>query len=166
MTTRTVAAIVLALAVAGLLMQPAGPTPDPVAPDVPDVPAGPLSLVGAFVGADPRADALAFAALAGELAGGLREDGKPAWPDGSPRQPVITSGVALERVRHAASNGYCRGVTIGERCPEVRDRVRAYLDSTVGKSGKPFDDGTRAAWVAALEEVSRAATEAAKAATR
>lgn len=160
MSRSTIAAVVLAASLA-LLLLPA-PAPAPIEPEVPDVPAGALSLVGAFVSEDRRADALAFAALAAELASGLREDGLPTWPDGSPREPVITSGVALERVRHAASNGFCRGVTIGQRNPQVRERVRDYLDATVGKSGRPFDAEARAAWAAAMDEVSRAAMEAAR----
>jgi hypothetical protein len=126
------------------------PTPGPTPPPPPPAPAGPLDLVGLFVGQHGAADAAVVAALTGELADEIE------W-DGEQTTPILTSGVALDDLRRRARELRCRGVSIGQRQPAARDAIAKHLDEAVGDEGGPIDVAKRAAWVKAMREISEAA---------
>jgi hypothetical protein len=120
------------------------PTPAPVPPDA-------FSLRGKFVGPTAAEDASTMAALCGELAECIDYDGK--------HDQRLKTGVAFDELRIAAREMRCRGESIGARQPAVRDAVHKFLDDAVGSSGGPVTPESRAAWVAALRDLSRAAAD-------
>ena len=139
-----IAAAVLAVAAWSWTSRPAAPTP---APD-----AGPLVLRGLFRGPTAAEDATTIAGLCEELAAEIEWDAMQA-------EPMLATGVALDTLRERARMLRCRGVSIGERQPVARDAIAAYLDRTVGKSGGPLTPETRAAWISAFRDISRAAAD-------
>lgn len=146
------AAIAAALVLAAILLLPSwsrdvAPTP------VPD--AGPLSLEGSFSGATASDDAILVGSLLLELADELEYDG-------SQSEPSIRTGVQIDHLRKTARVLRCRGESIGDRQPEARDKIAAYLEAHVGTDGGPLTPETRAAWISAFRDVGRAATDAAK----
>lgn len=124
--------------------QAPAPTPAPVPPDA-------FSLRGKFIGPTAAEDASTMAALCGELAECIDYDGK--------HDQRLKTGVAFDELRIAAREMRCRGESIGARQPQVRDAVHKFLDDAVGSSGGPVTPESRAAWVAALRDLSRAAAD-------
>ena len=120
------------------------PTPAPVPPDA-------FSLRGKFIGPTAAEDASTMAALCGELAECIDYDGK--------HDQRLKTGVAFDELRIAAREMRCRGESIGARQPQVRDAVHKFLDDAVGSSGGPVTPESRAAWVSALRDLSRAAAD-------
>lgn len=126
--------------------QAPSPTPAPVPPDA-------FTLRGKFVGPSAATDAAMFAALLGELADCLEQDGQRK--DG----PRLRTGVAFDELRIAAREARMRGESLGARQPAVRDAVHGFLDQAVGTSGGPVTPESRNAWVQAYRDLSKACEE-------
>jgi hypothetical protein len=124
------------------------PTPAPPAP-------GEFSLRGKFTGPSAADDAAVLSALCGELASIIE------W-DGMLEEPRLKSGVAFDELRVAAREARCRGESIGQRQPLVRDAIQHYLDAAVGTSGGPITPEGRAKWIAAYRHLGRVCGDAAK----
>ena len=145
-----VAALALLIAAAiAFAPQRQAPTPTP-APAPPDA----FTLRGKFIGPTAAEDASTMSALCGELAECIDYDGK--------HDQRLKTGVAFDELRIAAREMRCRGESIGARQPQVRDAVHKFLDDAVGSSGGPVTPESRAAWVAALRDLSRAAADVTK----
>ena len=145
---RHVAAIGLIGLAAMSMLGPRDAAPTP--PPQPAPPSGPVVLTGLFQGATAAEDASIVAGLTGELA-------EEIYWDWQQDKPYFTTGVSLDELRRRARELRCRGISIGQRQPAVRDAIAAYLDRTVGNSGGPIDATQRATWVAALRDISEAA---------
>ena len=141
-------ALLVAAVIAFAPNRPA-PTPSP-APAPPDA----FTLRGKFVGPTAAEDASTMAALCGELAECIEYDGK--------HDQRLKTGVAFDELRIAAREMRCKGESIGARQPQVRDAVHKFLDDAVGSSGGPVTPESRAAWVSALRDLSRAAADVTK----
>lgn len=124
--------------------QTPSPTPAPVPPDA-------FTLRGKFLGPSAAADAATLSALCDELASCIEWDGQ--------HDQRLKTGVAFDELRIAAREMRCRGDSIGARQPKVRDAVHKFLDDAVGTSGGPVTPESRAAWVSALRDLSRAAAD-------
>ena len=124
------------------------PTPAPPAP-------GEFSLRGKFTGPSAADDAAVLSALCDELANIIE------W-DGMLEEPRLKSGVAFDELRVAAREARCRGESIGQRQPLVRDAIQHYLDAAVGTSGGPITPEGRAKWIAAYRHLGRVCGDAAK----
>jgi hypothetical protein len=150
MTDRTrytlAAALLLGCLVAWLMEASPAPTPAP-APD------GGLSLRGRFVGPTAAADAATLAAFADELAAEIEHDSMQA-------EPFFRSAAQYDELRTRARMLRCRGESIGERQPRVREAIEKYLTDAVGTSGGPVTPAQRTAWAVAYREIGRAAGEA------
>ena len=120
------------------------PTPAPVPPDA-------FTLRGKFIGERAASDASVMSALCAELADCIEYDGQ--------HDQRLKTGVAFDDLRIAARELRCKGESIGARQPQVRDAVHKFLDDAVGSSGGPVTPETRAAWVEALRDLSRAAAD-------
>jgi hypothetical protein len=145
-----VAAIALVAAAAIAFMpskQAPAPTPAPVPPDA-------FTLRGRFIGPTAAEDASTMAALCRELADCIEYDGQ--------HDQRLKTGVAFDDLRIAAREMRCRGESIGARQPQVKDAVHKFLDDAVGSSGGPVTPESRAAWVSALRDLSRAAADVTK----
>ena len=127
--------------------QAPAPGPAPAPPDA-------FSLRGKFIGPTAAEDASTMAALCGELAECIDYDGK--------HDQRLKTGVAFDDLRIAAREMRCKGESIGARQPQVRDAVHKFLDDAVGSSGGPVTPESRAAWVSALRDLSRAAADVTK----
>jgi hypothetical protein len=127
--------------------QAPAPGPAPAPPDA-------FSLRGKFIGPSAAADASTMAALCGELADCIEYDGN--------HDQRLKTGVAFDDLRIAAREMRCKGESIGARQPQVRDAVHKFLDDAVGSSGGPVTPESRAAWVSALRDLSRAAADVTK----
>jgi len=139
------AALVVAAAIAFMPSKPAPkPQPVPVPPDA-------FTLRGKFVGPTAAEDAATMSALCGELAECIEYDGQ--------HDQRLKTGVAFDELRIAAREMRCKGESIGARQPQVRDAVHKFLDDSVGSSGGPVTPESRAAWVSALRDLSRAAAD-------
>ena len=92
-----------------------------------------------------------MSALCGELADCIEYDGS--------HDQRLKTGVAFDELRIAARELRCKGESIGARQPQVRDAVHKFLDDAVGSSGGPVTPESRAAWVSALRDLSRAAAD-------
>ena len=123
------------------------PSPAPVPPDA-------FTLKGKFIGERAASDAMTLSALCAELADCIEYDGQ--------HEQRLKSGVAFDELRIAAREMRCRGESIGARQPHVRDAVHRFLDDAVGSSGGPVTPESRAAWVSALRDLSRAAADVTK----
>jgi hypothetical protein len=144
------AAVALLVAAAIAFMpSKAAPTPQPV-----PVPPDAFTLRGKFIGVTAASDAATFSALCAELADCIEYDGQ--------HDQRLRTGVAFDELRIAAREMRCRGESIGARQPQVRDSVHKFLDDSVGSSGGPVTPESRAAWVAALRDLARAAADVAK----
>ena len=141
-----VLALVVAAAIAFMPSRSSTPTPQP-APVPPDA----FTLRGKFIGPTAAEDAATMSALCGELASCIEYDGQ--------HDQRLKTGVAFDELRIAAREMRCRGESIGARQPQVRDAVHKFLDDSVGSSGGPVTPESRAAWVAALRDLSRAAAD-------
>lgn len=124
------------------------PTPAPPAP-------GEFSLRGKFTGPSAASDAAVLSALCDELANIIE------W-DGMLGEPRLKSGVAFDELRVAAREARCRGESIGQRQPLVRDAIQHYLDAAVGTSGGPITPDGRAKWIAAYRHLGRVCGDAAQ----
>jgi len=118
------------------------PSPSPVPPDA-------FSLRGKFIGPTAAEDSSIMAELCGSLADCIEYDGQ--------HDQRLKTGVAFDDLRIAAREMRCKGESIGARQPQVRDAVHKFLDDAVGSSGGPVTPESRAAWVSALRDLSRAA---------
>lgn len=123
------------------------PQPVPVPPDA-------FTLKGKFIGPTAAADAATMSALCGELADCIEYDGT--------HEQRLKTGVAFDELRIAAREARCKGDSIGARQPHVREAVHKFLDDAVGASGGPVTPESRAAWVSALRDLSRAAADVTK----
>jgi len=142
-----VAAVALLVA-AVIAFAPNRPAPAPgPAPAPPDA----FTLRGKFIGPSAAADASTMAALCAELADCIEYDGN--------HDQRLKTGVAFDDLRIAAREMRCEGESIGARQPQVRDAVHKFLDDAVGSSGGPVTPESRAAWVSALRDLSRAAAD-------
>jgi hypothetical protein len=139
----------LVAAAIAFMPQKATPTPQPV-----PVPPDAFTLRGKFIGPSAASDAATFSALCDELASCIEYDGS--------HDQRLKTGVAFDELRIAAREMRCRGESIGARQPQVRDSVHKFLDDSVGSSGGPVTPESRAAWVAALRDLARAAADVAK----
>lgn len=145
-------AVVVLLVAAAISFMPSRsstPTPEP-APVPPDA----FSLRGKFVGPSAAEDAATMSALCGELADCIEYDGT--------HDQRLKTGVAFDDLRIAAREMRCKGESIGARQPQVRDAVHKFLDDAVGSSGGPVTPESRAAWVSAFRDLSRAAADVTK----
>ena len=142
-------ALVVAAAIAFMPSRSSTPTPQPV-----PVPPDAFTLRGKFVGPTAAEDASTMSALCAELADCIEYDGS--------HDQRLKTGVAFDELRIAAREMRCRGESIGARQPAVRDAVHKFLDDAVGSSGGPVTPESRAAWVAALRDLSRAAADVTK----
>jgi hypothetical protein len=140
-----VLALVVAAAIAFMPSKPV-PTPQP-APVPPDA----FTLKGKFVGERAASDAMIMSELCASLADCIEYDGQ--------HDQRLKTGVAFDELRIAAREMRCRGESIGARQPQVRDAVHKFLDDSVGSSGGPVTPESRAAWVTALRDLSRAAAD-------
>ena len=145
MNTRSrLTACLLAVAVAAYFIPATAPTPQPD---------GELNLSKAFSGLTALEDASLVSALCGEIADVID------W-DALMGSPVLTTGHKLDTLRTRSREMFCRGESIGDRQPKMRDLVAKFLDSRLGVSGGPVTPEQRAAWVAAYREIARAANVA------
>lgn len=150
MTDRTrytlASALLLGCLLAWVLERPRSPTPAPQ-------PEGGLVLKGKFIGPTAAADAATLAAFADELAWEIEHDA-------AQQDPFFKTGVQYDELRTRARLLRCRGESIGERQPRVREAIEGYLNEAVGKSGGPVTPAQRTAWAAAYREIGRAAGDA------
>lgn len=145
MNTRSrLTACLVAVAVAAYFIPPAAPTPQPD---------GELNLSKAFSGLTALEDASLVSALCGEIADVID------W-DALMGSPVLTTGHKLDTLRTRSREMFCRGESIGDRQPKMRDLVARFLDSRLGVSGGPVTPEQRAAWSSAYREIARAANVA------
>jgi hypothetical protein len=140
-----VLALVVAAAIAFMPSKPA-PTPQPV-----PVPPDAFTLKGKFIGERAASDAIIMSELCASLADCIEYDGQ--------HDQRLKTGVAFDELRIAAREMRCKGESIGARQPQVRDAVHKFLDDSVGSSGGPVTPESRAAWVAALRDLARAAAD-------
>ena len=138
-------ALLVAAGIAVLPNRSSTPAPQPV----PVPPA--FTLRGKFVGESAASDASIMAALCSELADCIEYDGS--------HDQRLKTGVAFDELRVAAREARCKGDSIGARQPQVRDAVHKFLDDAVGSSGGPVTPESRAAWVSAFRDLSRAAAD-------
>jgi hypothetical protein len=112
-----------------------------------------LSLRGPFVGPSAAEDAAAFAGLCHGIAEALAADAtKPT--------PRITTGVHVEDLRIASSEGRFLPRSLSRDQPHAVAVAVRYLDCVVGTSGGPLAADSRQRWVEAFKELARAAEEA------
>ena len=120
------------------------------APPAPPAPVAEIDLTGAFRGPTAAEDAMLVASMADEVGGVIEWDGRQA-------EPKLTTGKALDQLRTRTREFLCRGESLGERHPRMRQIVADYLETKLGVAGGTITPEQRAAWVAAYREVSRAA---------
>ena len=109
-----------------------------------------ISLAGAFQGPNAAADAALLAEMAAAVAEMIEWDGKQP-------SPLLTTGHSLDQLRNRTREFLCKGESIGERNPRVRQIVGDFLESHLGTSGGAITPEQRASWVSAYREVSRSA---------
>lgn len=119
------------------------PTPEPLA----------FTLRGKFTGPTGPDDALLVQAMCDELSHEIAWDGRQA-------EPMFRTGVQLDALRTRTRELRCKGESIGDRQPAVRQAIHEYLDATIGVAGGPVSDQQRSKWVEAYRAVSRAAADA------
>jgi hypothetical protein len=146
--------VAIGLVLAAVLAMPRGQQQDEPTPS-PDT--GPLVLRGTFLGPSASDDASLVGALCHELADEIEFDG--TQPEA---ERYLKSGVAVDELRKASRVLRCRGISIGDRQPQARDIIAAYLDKNVGTDGGPLTAETRAAWASAYRDIGRAASDAAR----
>jgi hypothetical protein len=139
-------ALVVAAAIAFMPSRSSTPTPQPV-----PVPPDAFTLKGKFIGERAASDAIIMSELCASLADCIEYDGQ--------HDQRLKTGVAFDDLRIAAREMRCKGESIGARQPQVRDAVHKFLDDSVGSSGGPVTPESRAAWVSALRDLSRAAAD-------
>lgn len=143
--TLLVAALIAGAILAAVLEfapRPATPAPD-----------NGLSLRGKFIGASAAEDAAAMAGLCHGIADALASDG-------GRQSPRITTGVQIEDVRIAASEGRFLPRSLSREQPHAAAAAGRYLDEVAGTSGGPLDATSRSRWVEAYRTLAQAAEEA------
>lgn len=115
---------------------------------------GDLSLSRSFTGPTASADAALVAALCAEIADVIDWDAAQA-------APILTTGIKLDSLRTRSREMLCRGESVGDRQPKMRDAVARYLDVQLGISGGPVTPEIVAAWSRCYREIARAANVAA-----
>lgn len=144
---RTRVAIVLIAAAAALYFFSApGRSPEPQ-------PRPEIDLSAAFQGPTAADDAATVAAMADEVASVIEWDGAQA-------EPLLTTGRSLDQLRTRTREFLCRGESLGERHPRVRQIVGDYLETKLGTAGGSITPEQRAAWVSAYREIARSARHA------
>lgn len=151
MTPRARMLLALALVVGAVVAYVVDSRPPAPAPTPPEPLA--FTLRGKFSGPTGPDDALVVQALCAELADEISWDGRQA-------EPMFKTGVQLDALRTRARELRCRGESIGDRQPAVRQAIHEYLDATIGVAGGQVSDQQRAKWVDAYRAVSRAAADA------
>ena len=116
------------------------PQPTPVA----------LDLAGSLQGETAASDAITLAEMADEIANVIE------W-DGTREEPVLTTGFALDKFRTSTREFLCRGESLGDRHPELRERVAAFLDEQLGDDGGDLTPEQREKWVVSYREIARSA---------
>jgi hypothetical protein len=144
---RTLAVVILLAAAVWAWRSDYSPSPAPTPDDAR------LILRGLFVGETAAEDASVLAAFSAELADEIE------W-DGEQPEPMLKSGVQFDTLRVRARELRCRGQSIGDRQPRVRDAIHQFLDDAVGTSGGPVDRNQRAKWVDAYRVIAGAAANA------
>ena len=131
-----------------------GPAPEPT-------PASGLDLRGKFVGPHAAEDASLTAAITGQVADGLKTDGKVDIDgDGKIDPPRLKTGRQVWELRNVMRAYLTGGVLLGDRQPMVRDAIKAYLDQECGKSPGDLTDESKATWERAFREIHDAASAA------
>ena len=115
----------------------------------PNVPTA-IDLSGAFDGADAATDCAIVAAMASEIADVIE------W-DGMQSEPLLTTGVALDQMRTRTREFLCKGESLGEKYPVLRQKVASYLDEQVGNDGGELTPEARVKWVKAYRNIARSA---------
>lgn len=123
--------------------------PSPLPPEPPAA----IDLTGAFQGPDAAEDAATVAAMSAEIAALIE------W-DGQQEQPSFNTGRAFDVLRTRIREFMCRGESLGEKHPAVRQIVGSYLDEQLGNGGGELPPDQRAKWVKAYREIARAARHA------
>lgn len=80
--------------------------------------------------------------------------------DGMQDDPLLSTGTALDAFRTRTRRFLCRGESIGDRQPAVRDAVAGYLDEELGSDGGEISQVQRAKWVRAYKEIAESARNA------
>ena len=109
-----------------------------------------IDLTAAFQGPRAADDAALLAEMAAAVAEMIEWDGKQP-------EPLLTTAHSLDQLRTRTREFLCKGESIGERNPKVRQIVGDFLESHLGTSGGAITPEQRASWVSAYREVSRAA---------
>ena len=144
-----VAYALVALAAGLWFFQPAKVAPSPPAPPME------IDLTAAFRGERAAEDASALAAMADEIANVIE------W-DGAQQEPALTTAKSLDLLRTRTREFMCRGESLGERNPKMRQIVGDYLETRLGTAGGAITSEQRAAWVSAYREIARASRHAVK----
>ena len=145
MRTR-ISVLLIAIAAALYFFSAPSRSPEPT-------PATEIDLSSAFQGDRAAEDAATLSSMADEIANVVEWDGAQA-------EPVLTSGKSLDQLRTRTREFLCRGESLGERHPKMRQIVGDFLESKLGVAGGSITPEQRAAWVAAYREVARAARNA------
>lgn len=143
------------LVAVALIVWIAGSSSTDVSPYSPPQPPTGLVLKGLFIGPYAAEDAVTIAAFTGEIGDCLQHDGTLA-------DPRLKTAAAFDDLRIRVREARCRGVSIGDRQPKVRDAIHAYLDEVLGTSGGPVTPQERAKWVSAMHDIQKAAIDATK----
>ena len=122
-------------------------------PDIPPPPAGPLNLGPLLQGDTAADDCCLIACMCSEIADVIE------W-DGMQDTPLLTTGTALDAFRTRTRKFLCRGESIGDRQPAVRDAIAGYLDQELGNSGGEISQEDRAKWVSAYRGIAESARHA------
>ena len=80
--------------------------------------------------------------------------------DGMQPEPLLTTGTALDAFRTRTRKFLCRGESIGDRQPDVRDAIATFLDDRLGNSGGEVSQLQRAEWVRAYKDIAESARHA------
>jgi hypothetical protein len=70
--------------------------------------------------------------------------------------------VAFDELRVRTRLLLCKGESLGDKHPRAREAIESFLNAAAGTSGGPLTPEQRAKWVAAYQEVARAAEAAAR----
>jgi hypothetical protein len=141
MQTRfVVAALVVALA-----YWQSQPAPE----EKPDAPLA-VDLSQCFDSEDGAEDAAVVATMCSEIADVIEWDGMQVTP-------LLSTGVALDEMRTRTREFMCRGESLGDKYPCLRETVASFLDSRLGSSGGLVTPEKRADWVRAYRDIARSA---------
>lgn len=119
-------------------------------PDPRPEPSAAIDLTAAFTGPTAAEDAATVAAMADEIANVIE------W-DGAQQQPSLSTGHSVDVMRSRTREFLCKGESLGERHPRMRQIVGEFLEARLGTSGGAITPEQRASWVAAYREIAKAA---------